>query len=110
MKRHDVRWSLAARDDLERVLDFIAVEAPINAAKVARRIETLSRALETFPNRGRVVPELAQQGVRDWLELSSHPWRSVYRVSGRRVEVVAFLDGRRRLEDVLFERLMQSDR
>lgn len=101
-----VHWSLVARDDLDRKVDCIAAEAPINALKVAERIEALARSLEVLPGRGRLVPELASHGLTDWRQVTSSPWRLLYRMTGRRVEVVALWDARRRLEDVLFERLM----
>ncbi len=108
MTRYTVTWARVARDDLHRVLDFIAAERPIDAAKVLDRIESLARSLEPFPARGRHVPELARHGLLDWLEVGAPPWRLIYRVDGRRVEVVALLDGRRRLEELLFERLIAS--
>jgi toxin ParE1/3/4 len=76
---------------------------------VTDRIEALARSLEHFPRRGHVVPELARQGIHAWLEVSAPPWRLLYRLEGRRVEVVALLDGRRNLEELLFERLMRLD-
>lgn len=109
MKRLAVRWAAIASDDLDRIIDFIAVDAPLNAQRVADRIEALAHSLETLPTRGHVVPELARHGLREWLEVSAPPWRLIYRVGGRTVEIVALVDGRRRLEDLLFERLMQAD-
>lgn len=109
MKRFRVLWTEVARDDLHRIVDFIAAEAPLNAEKVADRLEALANSLESFPGRGRVVPELARHGLVEWLEVGSPPWRLVYRVQKRTVYVVALVDGRRRLEDLLFERLVQGD-
>lgn len=102
-------WTEVARGDLHRILDFIGAEAPLNAQKVADRIDALADSLESFPGRGRVVPELARHGLVEWLEVGSPPWRLVYRVQKRTVYVVALVEGRRRLEDLLFERLVQGD-
>ncbi len=71
MKRYSVRWASVARDDLTCIIDYIAAENPINALKVADRIEALARSLEQFPRRGHAVPELARQGIQSWLELST---------------------------------------
>lgn len=109
MTRFAVRWAAVAADDLTRIIEHIAAESPINALKVADRIEALARSLEHFPRRGHVVPELARQGIQIWLEVNASPWRLIYRIEGRRVEVAALLDGRRNLEEVLFERLMRQD-
>lgn len=109
MKRYTVRWAAVARDDLERIVNYVALNSLQSALDVAERIERLADSLHTLPKRGRVVPELERHGIRDWLQVTERPWRLIYRVDKRRVEIVALLDGRRNLEDVLFERLMQAD-
>jgi toxin ParE1/3/4 len=109
VKRYTVRWAAVARDDLERIVSYVAINSLANALSVADRIEALAESLQTLPQRGRAVPELARHGIRGWLQVSEAPWRLIYRVDKNRVEVVALLDGRRNLEDVLFERLMAAD-
>ena len=90
-------------------MNYVALTSQANALAVADRVEALAESLQVFPKRGRVVPELARQGLQEWLQVTERPWRLIYRVDKSRVEIVALLDGRRSLEDVLFERLMQSD-
>lgn len=109
MKRHTVHWADVARDDLERIVSYVALSSVANALGVAERIEELAASLHTFPGRGRVVPELARHGIAEWREVTEPPWRLIYRFDRRRVEIVALVDGRRSLEDLLFERLMQAD-
>ncbi len=109
MKRYAVRWAALAREDLDRIMSFIANNSVPDALKVADTIETLANSLRTLPGRGRVVPELERHGIREWLQVTEPPWRLIYRIDKRRVEIVALLDGRRNLEDLLFERLMQAD-
>lgn len=109
MKRHRVEWVRAAERDLERVIEFIAVDSVNNALAAAERIEAAAESLSLFPRRGHAVPELVRLGLNDWLELSVRPWRLVYRVRGQRVQVVALFDGRRDLSDVLFERVIGLD-
>lgn len=109
MKRYRVRWAQVAQGDLQRILDFIAATSPLNAEKVADRLEKLASTLERFPNRGRVVPELARAGMTEWRELVSTPWRLIFRVDGKTVVVLALVDGRRNLDDLLFERIMEFE-
>ena len=109
MKRYRVRWAQVAQADLQRILDFIAATSPLNAVKVLDRVESLAATLEHFPHRGRVVPELARTGMRDWREVVSPPWRLVYRIDGMTVVVVALVDGRRHLDDLLFERMLEFE-
>lgn len=109
MKRYAVRWAPVASDDLDRIISYVALTSVANALKVADRIDALAESLHLFPGRGRVVPELARHGIREWLQVNEPPWRLIYRIDRKNVEIVALLDGRRSLEDLLFERLMQSD-
>ena len=55
-----------------------------------------------------MVPELAHFGMRTWRELVVRPYRLVYRIEGDTVTVLAVIDGRRDLEDVLLERLLRT--
>ncbi len=98
-----------ARDDLERIVSYIALTSVKNALAAADRIEKLAESLHTFPKRGRIVPELERHGLREWLQVTEAPWRLIYRIDKKRVEIVALVDGRRSLEDLLFDRLMQAD-
>lgn len=109
MKRYSVHWAAVARDDLERIINYVALSSVANALAVAQRVDELATSLQAFPGRGRVVPELARHGIQEWLQLTEPPWRLIYRVDKRKVEIVALVDGRRSLEDLLFERLMQAD-
>jgi len=46
--------------------------------------------------------------MRTWHELVVKPYRLAYRVSRDTVKVLALFDGRRDLEDLLFERLLRG--
>jgi plasmid stabilization system protein ParE len=55
-----------------------------------------------------VVPELAHFGIRNWRELIVKPYRIIYRIDEDTVNVLAMLDGRRDLQDLLLERLIRE--
>ena len=107
MKRYAVTWAITARDDLEEIAAYIAVDSPINALKVVERIEVRAQTLTTLPMRGRIVPELHWHGVVTFQELVERPWRLIYRIDGSTVYVVGVLDGRRQLEDLLLARFLR---
>lgn len=88
-------------------MEFIAVDDPVAAVRVVDQMEKRVASLKTLPERGRVVPELAAFGIRTYRELLVTPWRIIYRISGRTVYVLAVLDGRRNVEDVLLDRLLR---
>lgn len=103
----DVRWSAAAERDLEEILEYVGRHSLDAAAQVYVRLRERAAALRAFPKRGRVVPELAVHGIRLYRELVVAPWRIVYRIAGRDPVVLAVVDARRRLEDLLLERVVR---
>jgi plasmid stabilization system protein ParE len=107
-RRFRVQWAEVAVRDLEELVAFIAVDSPLDAERVLRRVEARAARLESSPARGRVVPELARFGMRTWRELVVRPYRLIYRIESDAVTVLAVFDGRRDLEDLLLERLVRT--
>ena len=107
-RRYDVVWTEVAAHDLERLAGYLFDEAPLRAEQILDRIVARGDSLATSPERGRTPPELQLIGDRMWREVQEPPWRLVYRIVGRRVEIHGVLDGRRSLEDILMERILQS--
>ena len=109
-RRRSVVWTEIAARDIERLAAYLTDEAPARAAHIVDRIVSRAESLEFFPERGCVPPELRGIGDRTWREVQEPPWRIVYRIaSSRRVDVHAVLDGRRSLEDILMERILDSE-
>ena len=105
-RAHEVLWTEIALDDLVAIVTRIALDSPREALDVLSGLRTKAAHLETFPDRGRVVPELADIGVRRYRELLVSPHRVLYHREESLVYVVAVLDGRRDLEDTLLRRLL----
>lgn len=107
--RHSVVWTEIAAKDIERLASYLHDEGPLRAEQILLRIIARGEALAVFPRRGRTPPELRAVGDRTWLEIQELPWRSIYRIVGKRtVEIHAVLDGRRSLDDILLERLLDA--
>ena len=101
-----ILWTDTAVADLMHLADFIAARDSIERAhEVCDRLEDAARSLTSSPNRGRVVPELQEQGIVLYLELLVRPWRIVYRASDRSVYILAIIDSRRDAVDLIWERL-----
>jgi addiction module RelE/StbE family toxin len=109
MTRRRVRWSKSARRDLEAIVAYLADRSPQAALSTLDRLEARARTLTTLAERGRVVPELGRLHIREYRELVVAPYRVVYRVDGPRVLVLAVLDARRSLEDILLDRLIRPE-
>jgi len=110
MARHpfSVVWTKAAETDLECIVDFIADNSIDAALAVFARIRERVATLDSFPDKGRVVPELHQHGIVQYRELIVAPWRIMYRIDGTKVYVISVVDSRRNLEDLLLERLSRD--
>lgn len=105
-RKYEVLWSEVAVRDLEEIVDFVQREAPIAAQRLFERMVEQSKALDTFPFRGRVVPELARFEVETLRELIVAPYRLMYRVDTDRVLVFAVFDSRRDLKEVILSRVL----
>ena len=76
-----------ALSDLEGVVTYIARHNPSAAARMGNHLLDAAFSLNTFPQRGRVVPEFRGTELR---EIIFRSYRIIYRVmdSDRRIEVV----------------------
>ena len=103
----EIYWATVAEIDLMRIIEFIAEESPRIATGVLHKIQARTAKLDSSPNRGRIVPELLKQGISSYREIIIKPWRVIYRIEENRVYVVAVIDGRRNVEDILLARLLR---
>ncbi len=105
-KNYNVVWARVAENDLQGIIEYIAAESPTDALKIFKKLKQKVSHLYTLPERGRIVPELQGQGISQYRELIISPWRIIYRISSMRVYVLAVLDARQNIEDVLLKRLI----
>jgi len=59
-----VVWTETARSSLKQIHDFIALDSKYYAKTVVDNILNLADELNTFPSRGRVVPERNQTSLK----------------------------------------------
>ena len=92
--------------DLKNIIEYIAENSSQNAFNVLQQIREKASDLDSFPERGRIVPELQDQGIFLYRELIIKPWRMIYRVTGNRVFVLSLIDSRQNVEDILLKRIV----
>jgi addiction module RelE/StbE family toxin len=107
-KTSEVIWSNVAENDLKNIIEYIAADSPSSALRIFENIKQTASNLYIFPERGRVVPELRDQGILQYRELIISPWRVIYRISEKIVYVLSVLDSRQNIEDILLKRLINS--
>jgi plasmid stabilization system protein ParE len=61
--RHQVVWASVAENDLKGIIEYISVNSFRNALNILRKIKKKTSSLYTLPERGRIVPELQDQGI-----------------------------------------------
>jgi len=108
MDGYSVVWSKTAESDLIAIIQYIHNSNPQAEAKAFTNIKDKTDDLIWFPERGRIVPELLAHGIGHYRELIIPPWRVIYRFSGTTVYVLAVIDSRRNVEDVLLDRLIRA--
>ena len=84
-KKYQVAWAAVAQHDLKQIIDYIAIDSPGNASRILQKIKQKVSDLYFMPDRGRIVPELKEQGVHIYRELIISPWRVIYRITSVRL-------------------------
>jgi plasmid stabilization system protein ParE len=80
-----IGWSPRSVADLDSIRDFIALDSPLYADLVVRRLVAAVERLSQFPQIGRIVPERGEPQLRERIV---RPFRIVYRLSPDLVEIV----------------------
>jgi len=106
-KIYNVVWAKTANEDLIEIIQFIKYDSPNAAKNTLNKIKKQSFLLASLPQRGRIVPELKEQGIFQYQELIIQPWRMIYRVSDSTVYILSVIDARRNVEDILLNRFVR---
>ncbi len=103
---YQVFWTQTAQQDLQRIIEYIVADSEIRARRVYLSIREKADELRQMPLRGRIIPELRYYGILTYRELISPPWRIIYKTDEHKVWVLAVIDGRRNVEDILLDRFI----
>ena len=106
--RHNIYWTRIAAIDLEEIIRYISINNPKTAKIILSKIRKSVTPLYDHPLCGRVVPELEYEGIHLYRELILNPWRIIYRVSKDSIYILAVIDSRKNIEDILLNRLMRD--
>lgn len=87
-----LRWTEHALVEFGSILEHLSVSSPAYADHLVQRVDQRLEQALTFPESGRVVPELKSAAVRELFEL---PYRIMYHVLPDVIEVVSVVHGRR---------------
>ncbi|MBN2685292.1 MAG: type II toxin-antitoxin system RelE/ParE family toxin [Pontiellaceae bacterium] len=104
-----IEWAPFAQTDLDEILEYIALRDGVDVAmKVCEKLLDQVESLTVCSERCRVPPELKRVGVFEYRELIVAPYSIFFRMRGKKLSVVAVLDRRRDLEELLIKRSLRS--
>ena len=86
-----ILWTATAVGHLAAIHEYISQTSPFYADRMVQRILARGPQLVTFPDSGRLVPEVGRPEIREVIE---GPYRVIYRVTGTQVAVLAVIHGR----------------
>ena len=108
VKEFNVLWTQTAIEDLDDIINYIANDSIESSKKIFYQIKKKSENLKTFPNRGRIIPELKYHNIETYREIIIDPWRLFYRIEKNNVYVLSIIDGRRNIEDILMTKFLSK--
>jgi addiction module RelE/StbE family toxin len=102
-----VKMTQNAENDLDEIIMFIAKNNPRTSLEIMERIQNKIRTLDHFPNRGGYVPELLARNMKQYRQITEPPWKIVYKIKDNVVTILAIVDSRRNLQDVLIKKILK---
>nr|WP_197255203.1 type II toxin-antitoxin system RelE/ParE family toxin [Paenibacillus dendritiformis] len=90
----EIVWTEPALSDLEAIADYIALEDPVAASELVKRVLDHVEQLEDHPESGTRPPELGRSRYRQVVE---PPCRVFYRFDGRKVFILYVMRSERLL-------------
>jgi toxin ParE1/3/4 len=85
----EVSWSDRAISHLNEIFEYIAIEDPIGAERLAKSLIAAAQSLEIFPRRGRPAPDNARELTKIW------PYVIRYEIAAGGVVILSIFHGAR---------------
>ena len=105
-EKYTVKISQPARRDVAEIIKYIAQENPLVAENIKKRLKAKINSLDHFPHRGSYVPALLDRNVKDYRQITEPPWKIIYKVEGKIVQILAIIDSRRNLQEILIKKFL----
>ncbi len=103
----EIIWTKTAKNDLNEIVEYIANDSVKIALNKFYEITESTKQLENFPEQGRIIPELRNENILRYREIIISPWRLMYKIEDKKIYIMALIDGRRNVEDVLMKRQLR---
>lgn len=103
----EIIWTKMAKNDLNEIVEYIANDSIEIAFEKYYKFKESTDQLYQFPEQGRIVPELRNENILKYRELIISPWRIMYKIEKSKIYIMAVIDGRRNIEDILMKRQLR---
>ena len=107
MGKNKIIWTKSAKMDFAEIIEYIAQDSVEIALKKHEEIKNNILKLVNYPLQGRIIPELDKHNIIKYHELIISRWRVMYKVEENKIYIMAILDGRRNIEDILLKRQLR---
>lgn len=88
-----IKWLSSAKNDLKDIYDYISLDSVRYAKLQITKIQKRTEILRTFPNSGKVVPEINDSTVK---EITEHNYRIIYKIINKnQIDVLLIHHGAR---------------
>ena len=101
----EVEVSPFAQDDLNEIIEYYSSLSQNYVESTISEFEENVMSLKQHPRSGRIIPELERQGITQYRELIQGYYRIIYKISKDKVTVLTIIDGRRKFEEIIIEKL-----
>ena len=93
-----VHWTNAALEHLLSIYEYVSQNSPVYADRIVDRLTRRSEQIGAFPESGRRVPEYDRKDIREIIE---KPYRIIYRIRKKQIDVLAVIHSAQQLPPVL---------
>ena len=87
-------WSPLSFERLENIYEFISDKDPVAAKNLINRIFERVESLNRFPERGRKVPEINRDEIR---EVFVSEYRIIYQIEPKKISILTIRNFKQRL-------------
>ena len=93
----ELRWTETAVSDLEDIRDYIAKDSEFYALRLLEKVFQGIEKLNTFPESGRVVPEVELKNIREIILMN---YRIIYKIEKDFIYILAIIHASRDINNV----------
>lgn len=105
-KIYKIKWTKNAKDDLLNIVSRIKKDSPTIAKDIYLKLRKKAHSSDFFPLKGRIIPELQEEGITQYREIIAVPWRIIYRIGSDTVYIMSIIDSRQNLDELLLQKIL----